>query len=330
MNYDLVKKIALPFLLVALVAGCDAKKEDAPSAAKPEIEVAAKVNGAELSAQQVKQALQRMTNLDPEQAKAASLQAVRNLVDQEVVAQKAVAEKLDQDPSVMQALEMARRQVLAEAYMARKLGTPVEPSDADVSAYFDQHPDLFAKRKIYRLQEISIKAPKDKHEAIRAQLAASKTLNDFAAWLKAENISAKAAQGVKSAEQLPQDLLPKLAQMPDGQAIIVNAADGLLVIVLADSQMQPVTLEQAKPAVVRMLQTQARQKAAQTELAALKAAAKIEYLGEVADAGKQDAAPVSAEPAATDAAKASDVTQAPAAAPGAEVQSGNKTAADQK
>lgn len=291
MNYDFAKKVVFPFVLVALIAGCEAKKEDASAGAKPQIEAAAKVNGTELSVQQVKQALQRLPSLDAEQSKAASLQALRNLVDQEVIAQKAVTEKLDQDPAVMQALEMARRQILAEAYMGRKLGTPAEPTDAEVSAYFDQHPELFAKRKIYRLQEISIQAPQDKHETIRAQLAASKTLNDFAAWLKAENFSVKAAQGVKPAEQLPLELLPRLAQMPDGQAIVVNAPDGLLVIVLADSQMQPVTLEQAKSAISRMLQTQARQKAAQAELDTLKAAAKIEYLGEFSDAGKQDAAP---------------------------------------
>lgn len=304
MNYDFAKKVAFPLLLVALVAGCEARKDESSAVEKPQAEVVAKVNGVELSAQQVEQALQRQGNPDAEQSRAASLQVLRNLVDQEVIAQKAVAEKLDQDPAVMQALAMARRQILAEAYMGRKLGTPVEPTDAEVSAYFDQHPDLFAKRKIYRLQEISIKAPPDKHETIRAQLAASKTLNEFGAWLKAENFSAKAAQGVKAAEQLPLDLLPKLAQMPDGQAIIVNAPDGLLVIVLADSQTQPVTLEQTKPAIVRMLQAQVRQKSAKAELDALKATAKIEYLGEFADAGKQDVAPASAEAPAADAAQA--------------------------
>lgn len=309
MNFGFTKKVAFPFLLAALIAGCDAKKEESSAGANPRIEVAAKVNGTELSAQQVKQALQRLPSLDAEQSKAASLQALRNLVDQEVIAQKAVAQKLDQDPAVMQALEMARRQVLAEAYMARKLDTPAEPTDADVLAYFDRHPELFTKRKIYRLQEISIQAPQDKHETIRAQLAASKTPNDFAAWLKAENFSVKAAQDVKAAEQLPLELLSRLAQMPDGQAIIVNAPDGLLVIVLADSQMQPVTLEQAKPAIVRMLQTQARQKAAKAELDTLKAAARIEYLGEFADAGKQDTAP------------AADTVEAPAS---------NKGAADKK
>jgi EpsD family peptidyl-prolyl cis-trans isomerase len=301
------KKLYLPLLIAALVAGCGDKKEEAAAGGeKAATQVAAKVNDTELTVHQVNFELQRIPNLDKEKSKAASLQVVRNLVDQEVIAQKALSDKLDRDPLVVQALDAARRQILAEAYMSRKLGTPAEPSDAEVLDYFNKHPELFAKRKIYRLQELSIKAPTDKHDAIRAQLGASKTLNDFAEWLKAENYPTKVAQGVKPAEQLPLQILPQLAQMPDGQAMVVNAPDGLTVVVLAGSQAQPVTLEQAKPAIQRLLQTQARQKAAKAELDTLKAAAKIEYVGEFADAGKEETAPAAEAPAAPAAATAPD------------------------
>lgn len=302
-------KVYLPLLLVALVAGCGEKKDEAASDGKAPAQVAAKVNGVELTMQQVNFALQRIPNLDKDQSAAASLQVVRNLVDQEVIAQKALSDKLDRDPEVVQALDAARRQILAESYMNRKLGKPAEPTEAEVTEYFDAHPELFSKRKIYRLQELSVKAPQDKHEAIRTQLAASKTLNDFAEWLKAENLPVKAAQGVKAAEQLPQTLLPKLAEMPDGQALVVNSPDGLLVIVLADSQVQPVTMEQAKPIIVRLLQKQARQKAAKAELDTLKTAAKIEYLGEFVGAGKQETAPdANSESAADNGASSKDVS----------------------
>lgn len=302
------KKLYLPLLIAALAVGCGDKKEEAATEEKGATQVAAKVDGTELTVHQVNYALQRIPNLDKDQSKAASLQVVRNLVDQEVLVQQALKDKLDRDPTVVQALDAARRQILAESYMSRKLGTPAEPSDVEVTDYFNKHPELFSQRKIYRLQEISIKAPKDKQEAIRAQLAASKTLNDFAEWLKAEKYEVKAAQGVKPAEQLPLEMLPKLASMPNGQAIIVNAPEGMTVVVLAGSQAQPVTLEQAKPAIAGLLKNQARQKAAKAELDALKAAAKIEYMGEFADAGKE---PVAAAPAESK--SASPATAAPAA-----------------
>ena len=310
------KKLYLPLMIAALVAGCGGDKKEAATGEKAPTQVAAKVNGTELTVSQVNFALQRIPNLDKDQSKAASLQVVRNLVDQELLAQKALTDKLDRDPAVVQAMEAARLQILAEAYMSHKLGAPVEPTATVVADYFNANPDLFAKRKVYRLQEISIKAPKDKQEAIRAQLAASKTLNDFGAWLKAENLPVKASQGVKPAEQLPLEILPKLAAMPDGQAMIVNTPDGVLVIVLAGSQAQPVTLEQAKPAISRLLQQQARQKAAKAELDALKAAAKIEYVGEFADAGKEAAKPV--EPTAAAPAKPAAAAPATGATPAAD------------
>lgn len=297
----------LSFLLVTMIAGCGDKKDDTTTDSKAPSQVVAKVNDAELTVHQVNYALQRMPNLDKDQSKAASLQVVRNLVDQEVLVQKALADKLDRDPMVVQGLDAARRQILAEAYMSRKLGTTAEPSEAEVLTYYDEHPELFAQRKIYRLQEIWIKATQDKYDAIRAQLAASQSLNEFVEWLKAEKYEIKVTQGVKPAEQLPLLLLPQLAKMPDGQAMAVNSPNGLMVIVLADSQVQPVTLETAKPVIVRKLQTNARQNAAKAELDALKAAAKIEYLGEFTEASKPEEVP------AVEPAPAAAVEPAPAA-----------------
>ena len=290
MNSSFSTPIYLPLLLSAMLAlsGCVDKKKTTTTDATP---IVAKVNATQITAQQVNTAVQRIPNLDKSRTKEASLEVVRSLVDQEVLVQKAMQDKLDSDPKVMALLEAARRQVLAQAYMEKKLGALTVPTAAEITAYYNQHPELFAQRKLYRLQEVAIKAPPGEYDAIRAQLAASKTLNDFAAWLKTKNYPVNGTQEIKAAEQLPAPLLAKLQTMPDGQATVVPTPEGLIILVLAGSQLQPVTEAQAKTAIERLVQVQKRQEAAKQELDKLKTAATIEYLGEYAEAGKSVAVP---------------------------------------
>lgn len=292
MNSNVAAKIYLPLLVsVALVmSGCVDKKKTTTTDNTP---VVAKVNGTQFTEQQVNATVQRIANLDKSRTKEASIQVVRSLVDQEVLVQQAQKDKLDSDPKVKALLDAAQRQVLAQAYMEKKLGAVTTPTAAEVTAFYNQHPELFAQRKLYRIQEVAIKAPPGEYEAISAQLAASKSLNDFATWLKTKNYPVNGTQEVKAAEQLPAPLLTKLKDMPDGQATIVTTPEGLIVLVLAGSQLQPVTEAQAKPAIERLVQVQKRQQAAKQELDRLKAAAKIEYLGDYVEAGKPDSASAS-------------------------------------
>ena len=83
------KKLILPLMIAALAAGCGDKKEEAATDEKAPTQVAAKVNDTEITVHQVNFALQRIPNLDKDQSKAASLQVVRSLVDQELLVQKA-------------------------------------------------------------------------------------------------------------------------------------------------------------------------------------------------------------------------------------------------
>lgn len=291
---------ALAMAMSLTLAGCGDKKDDKDKAAT---QVAAKVNSDEITVHQLNFELSKMGNLSPEQAKKAANQVLKSMVDQQLLVQKAVEDKVDRDPQVVQTLEAARRQILSQALVQKLTANQTPPSDPEIADYYAKNPPLFAERRIYRLQEINVQVTPANVELVKAQLQQTKNLGDFINWLKAQNIPARAGQSTKSAEQLPLELLPKLHGMKDGQAMTFAAPGALNILVMAGSQSQPLTQEQAKPMIERYLGNAKKREAAEAELKKLKDKAKVEYLGEYTEAGKEVAAPKAA-PAATPAAPA--------------------------
>jgi EpsD family peptidyl-prolyl cis-trans isomerase len=294
--------IAASMLALALT-GCGDK--EGGDEKKAETQVAAKVNDTEITVHQINHVVSRLGNVPADKAQEASNQVLRGLVDQELLVQAAAADKLDRDPTVVQSIEAARKQLLAQAYIERKAGS-YKPADAEVQDYYAKHPEMFSERRIYQLQEIAIQAKPENAEAIRANLTQSKTLQDFAAWLKSQNIPYRAGGGVKPAEQIPAEILPRLHQLKDGQALTVNAPGGIVVMLVTASRSQPVTAEHAKASIEQIMVRKQREETVKAEVKRLKDAGKIEYVGAFVDAGKEPAA----APAAPEAA-------APAAAPDA-------------
>lgn len=268
----------LPVLAAAvLLAGCGDKKETAAG------QTAAKVNKDEVTVQQVNLALQQQRNLRPEQADAASKQILERLIDQQLAVQTAQDLKLDRDPRVVQQLEAARSEVLARAYVEKIGEAAVKPTPEEVKKYYDEKPALFAERRIYSIQEIGIEARPEQVQALRDQLAASKTINEFVEYLKANDYRFAGNQAVRSAEQLPLNSLDTFARMKDGQAALVAAPNGVQVVVLAGSRSQPVAEEQARPAIEQFLQNDRKRKLVEENMKALRAAAKVEYVGKFAE-----------------------------------------------
>ncbi|MDP1790642.1 MAG: peptidyl-prolyl cis-trans isomerase, EpsD family, partial [Methylibium sp.] len=95
------------------LAACG-ERQDARSS-----QVAAQVGAGEVSIHQVNLVLQRQADLRPEQVEAASRTALERLIQLELAVQKGADAKIDRDPQVVQAVDFARREVLARAYIDR-------------------------------------------------------------------------------------------------------------------------------------------------------------------------------------------------------------------
>jgi EpsD family peptidyl-prolyl cis-trans isomerase len=277
--------------VVALLAGCGAKKDKAAT------QVAAKVNKEEISVHQINFVLQQQRGLRPEQAEAAGKQVLDRLVDQELAVQKAQELKLERDPRVLQQIEAARREIIARAYFEKSGEAAPKPGAEEIKKYYDDKPALFKERRIYSIQELSIEAPADQVGSLRTQLQSSKSIAEFVEYLRAKGLRFTANQAVRPAEQLPLNMLDTFAKMKDGQTMLVPTAAGAQVIVLSGSKAEPVDEVRAKPAIEAYLLNDARRKVIDADMKAMRAVAKIEYLGKFAE-GAASASAAAAEAAA--------------------------------
>lgn len=276
--------------LVAIVTACGANDDKGRA-----LQLAAKVNKGAVSVDQISDVKARAGNLNAEQSQQVGKQVLERLIDQELLVQQAMDKKLDADPKVVQAIESARREILARSYVDQVAGAALKPTAAEVSEFFAKHPELFAERRLYRVNELRLPANAQVAQELRAFLNQPKSMNDVAGWLREKNIRFAAGSDTRAAEQVPLGLLPQLHKLKDGDMTVMESQNAVLVVQVVASQTQPIDEKAATPFIERHLTNLKRNDLGEAELKRLRQTAKIEYLGEYAAGAAAPA--VSSKPA---------------------------------
>lgn len=268
--------------IAAVLAGCGERKPDAT-------QVAARVDSRDITVHQINFLLRQDRSVRPDQVDTASKRVLETLIDQELAVQKALELKLDRDPQVVQALEAARREVLARAYRDRATQASPRPAPEELRRFYDATPALFGQRRVYSLQELLIDVPPAKLGWVKERLARATSVDDFADALRAEGVRYSGSHAVKPAEQLPMALVDRFAKMKDGDSAILSEGPAMRVVFIAASRIDPVSFERASPAIEQYLVTLAKRRAIDDNLKALRTAAKISYQGKFAGGPPADA-----------------------------------------
>jgi EpsD family peptidyl-prolyl cis-trans isomerase len=264
-------------LSIATLAACGNKEAKVAAT-----QVAAKVGSEEISVHQINQVLSRTNTggATPEQVKTLTREVLEKLIDQQLAIDQATEKKLHRSPDVVAEIEAARRDILARAYLQSVAADIPKPTAEETHKYFAEHPQLFAERRIFNVQELQAPADPATAEQLRSLSAAGKPIEEAAAWLKSKGIRFGGGNATRPAEQIPLEALPKVAALKDGQSLVLETPQGITFMRLVASQSSPVAEEAAAPRIQQFLGNQRASETLKAEMAKLRAAAKITYMGE--------------------------------------------------
>jgi len=267
-------------LALGSTTGCG-KKEDAESTTQ----VVARVNGDEITVHQINYVLARSQNITPEIEAQAKREILDRLIDQQLAKQKAIENGLDRTPNVLQAVEAAKSEILARAYLEQIAAGLRRPAPVEIHDYYMKHPELFAQRRLFDLEELAFVAKDEIATGLREQLSKANSMRNIANWLQIQGVKFAANRGVRAAEQIPLDILPRVQSMKEGEIQLFEGNGGRFQLIrVVTFKPAPVDEATATPRIQLFLSNRNASEAIAKAMKNTKEQAKIEYVGEFASA----------------------------------------------
>lgn len=261
--------------MLALLTACPGKDKASSDASQ----IVAQVNDSEISIHQVQSRMEMQPGLVSQMGEAAASQVLDGLIEQELAAQAARKAGLDNTPRVLQAMELAKREVLARAYQDQLADKATLPDTTSVDRYYDEHPELFAHRKQYTLLETQVKGTPEQTKALASQVEAVGSADALKALLAESGLPYSSRSSMLWAEAVPMDVLPKLAFLRAGQSIGVVKPEGLVIVTVLAFEEAPVTQGVAQKSIQAAMMNNKRKQLVKQGMDVLKQNAKIERKG---------------------------------------------------
>jgi EpsD family peptidyl-prolyl cis-trans isomerase len=267
-------KVALGLSVVVVLAACQGKNKATDTS-----QIVAQVNDSEISIHQVQAMMEKQPALVNQLGDAAAGRVLDSLIEQELAAQAARKAGLDSNPRVLQALELAKREVLARAYQDQLADKATLPDTTSVDKYYDDHPELFAQRRQYTLRETQVKATPEQAKDLIAKVEALSTPEAVASLVADSGLPNASQNAMQWAENMPLDLLPKLAFLRVGQSLAIAQPDGLVIFTVLHTDDAPVTRGTAQKLIQAAIMNNKRKELVKQGMDALRQQAKIERKG---------------------------------------------------
>ena len=239
-----MRKLSVMALTLAVglqLAGCGGKE--------PTGQVAARVGKDEITVQEVQAELNGYTAPDAKTRKLAEQRALQNIIQRKLLAQAAEKAGVDKSPEL--AIQKAKMEdmLLVQTWRSSLVKAVPEPSNEQIQQYVTQHPELFANRKVFAVDQLRLPMVND--PKLFAELKPLNTLEDIGRVLQAHGIQYSTAKGTLDVLSLDPKLVADLEKLPPGEVFVVPSGNMLVANKITDTKVVPLPADVANKLAAR-------------------------------------------------------------------------------
>ena len=223
----------------------------------PTGQVAARVGNDEITVQELQAEMAGYNAPDAKTRKAAEQQALQNIIQRKLIAKAATKAGIAKSPAY--AIEKARMEdmLLVQSWQKSLSDAVPEPGPEQIRQYINQHPELFANRKVYIVDQLRMQAPSD--PKLAAELKPLNTLDDIAKVLQSKGIRFEQARGALDSLELGSGIVTQIEKLPAGEIFVLPMGNVLVANKIIEARVAPVPDAAAQKIAARSIKAQQAQ-----------------------------------------------------------------------
>ena len=238
-------------------------------------QVAAVVNGEEITLQEINATLAQANAPEGVDKKVLQQRALQQIVDRRLLAQAARESGIDQDPAYLIRERQLSEALLVQMY-AQKAGTTLKvPDQAAINDYTEKHPFAFANRTVYAVDQLVFPAPENL-EDLQA-LESAQTLDQVGATLTEMGIPFQSKSAQMDSAQVPPAMMAQIVSLSPGEPFVIPTGATVTASVIKAQQKVPFNADQSGPVAVKAIRNEEMAKIMKQRLDDAKAKAEITY-----------------------------------------------------
>jgi EpsD family peptidyl-prolyl cis-trans isomerase len=268
----------------------------------PTGQVAARVNGKEVTVQELQAELNGFTAPDAKSRKAAEQRALQNIVARKLLAKAAEDAGVAKTPEFALQKQRMEEGLLVQAWQNKLVKAVPAPAPEEVQQFITQHPEFYANHKVFVVDQLRI--PPINDPKIIEELKPLNSLEAIAQVLTSHNIRFSSAKATIDALSVDPKLLDQIEKLPPGEVFVVPAQNMLIANKIAETRVVPVPNDVAVKHATQYIKAQRSQESVRRQFGAIVSNPKAKVVYNKAYAPPAPPAPAKATPAATPAPKA--------------------------